>query len=116
MVLKLSYIILMYALNMRLFTLQPMYTSCICDCCLHNLRIPPENVKKNTFFEIRVVWVVMQLTPSVVTTLSLTLSLHKHINRGREVHERGLEVLHCHARGIGTLFAHTFALEAISLC
>ena len=58
----------------------------------------------------------MQLTPSVVTTLPSTLSLHKHINRGREVHERRLELLHFHAGGIGTLFAHTFALVIIPLC
>ena len=57
----------------------------------------------------------MQLTPSVVTNLSSTLSLQKHINRGREVHERGIEYLHCYTGGIGTLFSHTFALEAISL-
>ena len=43
------------------------------DCCLYNLRMPPKNVKKNTYFEIQVVWVVMQLTPSIVTTLSSTL-------------------------------------------
>ena len=53
----------------------------------------------------------MQLTPSVVTTLASPLTLLHHINRGREVHERGLEFLHCYAGGIGTLFAHTFALE-----
>ena len=34
-------------------------------------------IQKNTYFEIRIVWVVMQLTPSVVTTLSSTLTLHK---------------------------------------
>ena len=33
-------------------------------------------MSKNTYFEIQVVWVVMQLTPSVVTTLSSTLTLH----------------------------------------
>ena len=60
------------------------------------------------FFEIQVVWVVMQLTPSVVTTLSSILSLHKHINRGREVHERGIESLHCCAGGIRTLFPPPF--------
>ena len=43
---------------------------------------------KNTPFEL--VWVVMQLTPSVVTTLASPLTLLQHINRGREVHERGL--------------------------
>ena len=87
---------------MQPMCLKPTYISCRCQ--------------KNTFFEIWVVWVVMQLTPSVITTLYSTLYLHKHINRGREVHERGLELLHCHARGIGTLFTHTFSLEAISLC
>ena len=69
---------------------------------------------KNTPFEL--VWVVMQLTPSVVTTLASPLTLLQHINRGREVHERGLEFLHCYAGGIGTLFAHTFALEVFPLC
>ena len=68
------------------------------------------------FLKIQVVWVVMQLTPSGVTTLSSTLSLQKGINRGREVHERIVESLHCYAGGIGTLFSHTFALEAFSLC
>ena len=34
-------------------------------------------MSKNTYFEIQVVWVVMQLTPSVVTTLSSALTLHK---------------------------------------
>ena len=71
---------------------------------------------QNYFFEFWVVWLVIQLIPSVVTTLSSTLSLHKHINIGREVHERRLESLHCYAGGIGTLFAQTFALEALSLC
>ena len=33
-----------------------------------------------------------------------------------EVHERGLESLHCYAGGFGALFSHTFALEAFSLC
>ena len=69
---------------------------------------------KNTPFEL--VWVVMQLTPSVVTTLASPLTLLQHINRGREVHERGLEFLHRYAGGIGTLFAHTFALEVFPLC
>ena len=68
------------------------------------------------FLEFWVVLVVMQLNPSVVTNLSSTLSLQQHINRGREVHEKGLESLHCYAKGIGTLFAHTFSLETISLC
>ena len=52
-----------YLLHMRLMSLQPAYSSQKCQ--------------KNTFFKIRVVWVVMQLTPSVVTTLSSTLTLHK---------------------------------------
>ena len=69
---------------------------------------------KNTPFEL--VWVVMQLTPLVVTTLASPLTLLYHINRGREVHEMGLEFLHCYAGGIGTLFAHTFALEVFPLC
>ena len=49
---------------------------------LHTQLLSPEpthasqKCQKNTYFEIRVVWVVMQLTPSVVTTLSLTLTLH----------------------------------------
>ena len=76
MVRDLLYIILMYALNTKNFALQPTYTSCIRDGCLCNPRIPPKKVKKNTFFEIWVVWVVMQLTPSVVTTLYSTLTLH----------------------------------------
>ena len=45
---------------------------------------------KNTPFEL--VWVVMQLTPSVVTTLASPLTLLQHINRGREVHEGGLGI------------------------
>ena len=91
-----------YLLHMWLLSPQPVYSSWKCQ--------------KNTFFEIWVVWLVMQLTPSVVTTLSLTLSPQKHINRGREVHERGLELLHCHAGGIGNLFSYTFSLVIIPLC
>ena len=53
---------------------------------------------------------------SVVTTFSLTLSLQKRINRGREVHEKGLELLHCYAGGIGTFIPPTFSLEDISFC
>ena len=53
---------------------------------------------------------------SVVTTFSLTLYLQKGINRGREVHERELELLHCYDGGIGTLISPTFSLEYISLC
>ena len=49
--------------------------------------------KKWTFLEFWVVWVVMQLTPWIVTNLSSTLYLQKCINRGREVHERDLN--HC---------------------
>ena len=89
-------------LNTRLLSLKPTCFSCRCQ--------------KKKFLEVRVVWVLMQLTPSVVTTLPSTLSLQKHINRVREVHERGLESLHCYAGGIGTLFPPTFALEALSLC
>ena len=75
-----------YLLHWWLFSSQPTYSSCRCQ--------------KNTFFEIWEVWVVMQLTPSVVTTLYSNLSLHKGINRGREVHDRRLESLCCYARGI----------------
>ena len=88
-----------YLLHTQLLSLQPMYSSWKCQ--------------KNMFFEIRVVWLVMQLTPSVVTNLYSTLSLQKHINRVKEFHERGLQLLHFHAGGIGTLFAHTFSLEVI---
>ena len=49
-------------------------------------------MSKNTSFEIRVVWVVMQLTPSVVTTLASPLTLLQHINRGREVQKKGLGI------------------------
>ena len=84
---ELLYIILTYSLNTWLFALRPSYTSRIHYCCLHNPRTPPENVKKWMFLEFWVVLVVMQLTHSVVTTFSLLLSLHKCINRGREVHE-----------------------------
>ena len=48
--------------------------------------------EKRKFLEFWVVWVVMQLTPSVVTTFLSTVSLEKDINRGREVHERRLEL------------------------
>ena len=92
----------MYLLHTWLLFLQPACSSCRCQ--------------KNKFLEIWVVWVVMKLTPSVETNFSLTLSLQKHINRGREVHERRLEPLHYYAGGIGTLFAHTFSLVIISLC
>ena len=48
------------------------------------------NIKteKTRLFEL--VWVVMQLTSSVVTTLASPLTLLQNINRGRDVHERGL--------------------------
>ena len=91
-----------YLLNMRLLSLKP-----VCFYYRH---------QKKKFLEVWVVWVVMKLTPLVVTTLYSTLSLQKNINRGREVHERRLEFLHCYAGGIGALFAHTFALEAFPLC
>ena len=68
------------------------------------------------YLEFWVVWLVMQLTPLVVTTFSSILYLHKHINRGREVHERGLEILHCYAGGIATLIPPAFSLESFSLC
>ena len=86
-------------LSMWLMSLKPAYFSCRCQ--------------KKMFLE---VWVVMQLTPSVVTILSSTLSLQNHINRGRGVHERGLEPLHCYDGGIGTLCTPTFSLVIISLC
>ena len=120
---RLVYIILTYTMKTRLFSLQtmchmwvfalqPAYTYCIRDWCLCN---PCIHVK-NTFFEVWVVWVVMQLTPLAVTTFPSTLFLQQHIDKGREVHERGIESMHWYAEGIGTLFAHTFSLEAISLC
>ena len=67
------------------------------------------------FLEFWVVWVVIKMTPSVVTTFSLTLSLQKGINRGREVHERGLESLHCYTGGIGTLIPpnHLLVLQSL---
>ena len=52
----------MYSSCTRLLFLQPTYTSWKCQ--------------KNMNFETWVVWVVMQLTPSIVTTLSSTLTLH----------------------------------------
>ena len=119
----LVYIILVCSLNMwlfalkimfhtQLFALQSAYTYCACDWCLCN---PCIHVK-NAFFEVWVVWGVMQLNPSVVTTFPSTLSLQKHMNRGREVHERRLELLHCHTGGIVTLFPPTFSLVIIPLC
>ena len=81
-------------LNTRLLSLKPAYFSCRCQ--------------KNMFLEFWVVWVVMQLNLPVVTNLSSTLSLKKGINRGRVVHERGLEYLRCYAGGIGTLFPPPF--------
>ena len=88
-----------------------VYATVVFATCVRLLKC-----QKNTYFEIQVVWVVMQLTPSVVTTLSSTQLFINHINIGREVHERGLESLHCYFGGIGTLFSHTFSLEAFSLC
>ena len=58
----------------------------------------------------------MELNWEVVSDPYSTLSLHKCINRRREVHERGLELLHCYAGGIGTLIPPTFALDVIPLC
>ena len=52
--------------------------------------------QKWIFLESWVVCVVIQLTPSVVTNFYLTLSLQKGMNRGREVYEKGLELLHCY--------------------
>ena len=88
-----------------------MYATIVSATHVHLLKM-----SKNTSSKIQVVQVVMQLTPSVVTILSSTLSLQKHINRGREFHERGLELLHCHAGRIKNLFAHTFVLVIIPLC
>ena len=48
-----------------------MYVTVVSVTHIHLLKM-----SKNTYFEIQVVWVVMQLTPSVVTTLSWTLTLH----------------------------------------
>ena len=60
--------------------------------------------------ELGVVWEVMELIWEVVTDSYSTLSLPKCINRGREVHERGLRILHCYPGGIGTLIPPTFSL------
>ena len=72
---ELLYIIVAYTLNTWIFALQPVYTS----SCTWLLFLQPAyaswKCQTNTNFEIRVVWVVMQLTPSVVTTLSSTLTL-----------------------------------------
>ena len=88
----------LYPLNTWLLSLKPTYFSRRCQ--------------KKKFLE---VWVVMPLTPLVVTYLYLTLSLHKNINRGGEVHERGLEPLHCYGGGIGSLIPPTLSLESFSL-
>ena len=73
---ELLYIIVTYTLNTQLYALQPVYTS----SCTWLFSLQPVyaswKCQKNMYFEIRVVWVVMQLTPSVVTTLSSTLTLH----------------------------------------
>ena len=70
------YIIVTYALNTQLSALKTTYTS----SCTWLLSLQPAyafwKCQKNTNFEIRVVWVVMQLTPSIVTTLSSILTLH----------------------------------------
>ena len=58
----------------------------------------------------------MELIWEVVTDPYLTLSLHKCINRGREVHERILEPLHCYVGEIETLIPPKFSMEAFSLC
>ena len=92
------------------------YTPWIRDYCLWNLCTFTVYVKKNMFLEFWVVWVVMQLTPSVATDPILAPNSSKNINRGREVHEKRLEPLHCYAGGIGALFSHTFSLEAFFLC
>ena len=72
----LLYIILTYALNTQLSALQLMYNS----SCMGLLFLQPayasSKCQKNAYFEIRVVWVVMQMTPSVVNTLSSTLTLY----------------------------------------
>ena len=72
--------------------------------------------KKCMFLKFWVVWVVIQLIPLVVTTFYSTIYIQKGINRGREVHEKGLKSLHCYARGIGTLIPPTFVVESISFC
>ena len=73
---ELLYIIVVYALNTWLSALQPAYTS----SCMWLLFLQPAyaswKCQKNAYFVIQVVWVVMQLTPSVVTTLSSTPTLH----------------------------------------
>ena len=66
-----------------------------------------KNIKN---IKLGVVWEVMELNLGVVTGPYSTISLKKCINRGREVHERGLVILHCYARGIGTLIPATFSL------
>ena len=50
----------------------------------------------------------MELNLGVVANPYWTLSLHKCINRGIEVHERGLEYLHFYDGGIGTLIPYLF--------
>ena len=63
-----------------------------------------KNDKNTKIIDLGVVWGVMELIWEVVTKPYSTLSLQKCINRGREGHEGGLELLHCYAGGIGTLF------------
>ena len=70
---ELLYIIVTYALNTWLFYI----ATCVYSSCMRLLYLQPMyaswKCQKNTYFEI---WVVMQLTPSSVTTLSSTLTLH----------------------------------------
>ena len=59
-------------------------TFCIATCVyllvyatvVFSTRVRLLKMSKNMYFENRVVWVVMRLSPSVVTTLSSTLTLH----------------------------------------
>ena len=82
-------------------------------------RLPPVVVKNNKNIkniELGVVWEVVELNWEIVTDLYSTISLQKCINKGREVHESGLEPLRCYVGGIGTLIPPTFDLDFISLC
>ena len=70
-------------------------------------RLPPIIVKNNKDIKnikLGVVWEVVELNLEVVINPYSTLSLQKCIKRRREVHERGLEPLHCYAGVIGALF------------
>ena len=64
--------VILYA---TLYTRNPRILFMYVTVVFNNLCMPLKNVK-NMPFEFRVVWVVMQLTSSVVTTLSSTLTLH----------------------------------------